>query len=292
MDNFLKRYCTKKHIVLRKGNNVHILFTLAWNQVLLLKLRIYKWLHGIKKPIVHYYAVCWNEERMLPFMFQYYERFVDHFTIYDNYSDDNSEDIIRSQKNTEIIKFKTEGFNDHVHLQIKDNCWKRSRGKADYVIVCDTDEFFFHPDINGLLERMYKNRTTITYPSGYDMFCEESPQYDPRHLITEIVRTGVASKKYSKTILFNPNYIAEINYEAGCHFCHPVGCVKPADDTEIKMLHYKNIGIKAMLDRTKILAQRLSEENKKAGFGVEYLRNMEIIKNEFYENLKVSNTII
>lgn len=286
------KFLNKHHIVLKKGHNVHIITQLLINKVLLIRLTIYKWLHGIHRPIVHYYAVCWNEEKMLPFMFDYYKRFVDFFTIYDNGSDDRSEEIIRSHRNTEIVKFESNGFNDLVHIDIKNHCWKRSRGKADYVIVCDIDEFFYHPDIGKLLEKMHQSKSTITYPSGYDMYSEESLNYDPKHLITEIVLTGVASKKYSKTILFNPNYIVEINYEPGCHFCHPVGCVKPVEDDEIKMLHYKNVGVKEMLDRTEILARRLSEDNKKAEFGIEYLRNREIIEMEFYENLHASKEII
>lgn len=291
-DSMLKYWAKKCNLILRKGQNVRILSVLAVNHLFLLRLKLHKLLHGIKKPIVHYYAVCWNEEKMLPFMFDYYERFVEHFTIYDNYSDDHSEEIIRSHKCTDVIKFASMGFNDIVNQQIKNNCWKQSRGKADYVIVCDIDEFFYYPDINGLLERMYQNKVTTACLNGFDMYSEKALQYDSKRLITEMIRTGVASKKYSKTILFDPNSIVEINYEPGCHFCHPVGRVKPAQDTEIKMLHYKNIGIDVVLDRTAILAQRLSEVNKKAGFGVEYLRDAEVIKNEFYENLKASTKVI
>lgn len=106
---------------------MHIITRLLINKILLLRLTIYKWLHGIHRPVIHYYAVCWNEEKMLPFMFQYYERFVNHFTIYDNYSDDNSETIIQSHPNTEIKKFSMGGeINDYIYQDIKNNCWKQS----------------------------------------------------------------------------------------------------------------------------------------------------------------------
>ena len=117
--SLFKLYCEKHNIVLHKGENIHILLTLAWNWILLLKLKLHKWLHGIHRPIVHYYAVCWNEEKMLPFMFDYYERFVDKFTIYDNCSSDRSSDIILSHKNAQMISFSTDGFNDNIHNDIK-----------------------------------------------------------------------------------------------------------------------------------------------------------------------------
>lgn len=292
MDNILKRFCVKHNIVLRKGENMHIVYTLLWNYVLLLKLRIYKWIHGIHHPIIHYYAVCWNEEKMLPFMFDYYEQFVDHFTIYDNYSDDNSEEIIRSRKNTEIIRFKSDGFNDTIHQDIKNNCWKKSRGKADYVIVCDMDEFIYHPQMTLCLGQMQQHGLSLSRPRGFDMYNEIFPQHDNVHQLTVIVRTGIASKKYSKSILFDPHRIVEINYEPGCHFCHPVGCVRSSDDEELKLLHYKNIGIDAMIKRNREYARRLSKSNIENEFGIEYLRKEEIIKNEFYNNLKNSCQVI
>ena len=83
--SIFKQYCSEHNIVLHKRENLHILSTLVWNWVLRVKLWINKLIHGIRHPIVHYYAVCWNEEKMLPFMFQYYDQFVDHYTIYDNF---------------------------------------------------------------------------------------------------------------------------------------------------------------------------------------------------------------
>lgn len=149
----LSNLLNKHHIVLKKRHNIHIIIGLLTNKILLLRLTIYKWLHGIHKPIVHYYAVCWNEERMLPFMFDHYEHFVTRFTIYDNEADDDSEAILRSRNNVNIIKFHTDGFDDNVHNDIKNSCWEKNRGRADYVIVCDVDEMLYHKDMQQILAR-------------------------------------------------------------------------------------------------------------------------------------------
>lgn len=292
MANLLKQYCEKHNIILHKGENLHILATLTWNWMLRMKLQLYKLPHGIHKPIVHYYAVCWNEEKMLPFMFDYYDRFVDRFAIYDNYSDDKSEDIIRSHKNAEIIKFKTEGFDDTIHNNIKNNCWKHSRGKADYVIVCDIDEFIYHKDIQQALSFLKNNKFSIVKPFGFNMYSTENPCYDSEKSITEQVKRGVRVPMFDKCILFDPHAIVEINYKPGAHECHPWGQVKLYRNEDIKLLHYKNIGLEQLLDRNRLYVSRLSKENIEKNYGAEYLKKEQLIIQEFDNNEQQATEII
>lgn len=292
MGHFLKRFCSRYHIVLHKGENLHILLTLAWNRVLLFKLRLHKWLHGIRRPIVHYYAVCWNEEKMLPFMFDYYERFVDCFTIYDNYSDDNSEAIIKS-KHAKIVKFKSEGFDDAIHQKIKDNCWKRSRGKADFVIVCDIDEFLYHSDLKGFLQDAINKGDTIFETSCFDMYSQDYPKYDGLRLITEQLCQGVRNEYNDKSILFDPHRIVEIVYEVGAHRAYPLGIVKRNNSNgSLKILHYKYLSLEHVVNRMKSYLIRLSDANKEHGWGEEYQKNEDCINKDFYEKFSQCRPII
>lgn len=281
----------KYHIILKKGQNAYILWRLLWNQVLLMKLILYKWLHGIHRPIIHYYALCWNEEKMLPFMFDYYKQFVDRFTLYDNYSDDSSESIILSQPNAHIKKFSMDGeINDYIYQDIKNNCWKQSRGKADYVIVCDTDEFIYNTDIHQVLSELKKSRFTIVKPFGYNMYSTEYPTQGKS--LTDQVKRGIRVPMFDKCILFNPHAIVEINYKPGAHECHPWGRVKVCRNEDIKLLHYKNIGLEQLIARNRLYASRLSNENKEKGYGAEYLKKEQLIIQEFNENLQKITEII
>ena len=287
--SIFKQYCSKHYITLHKGENMHILSTLAWNWVMRVKLRLYKFLHGIHRPIVHYYAVCWNEENILPFMFQYYDRFVDHYTIHDNFSDDNSENIIRSHKNAEIIKFKTEGFDDTTHNDIKNNCWKRSRGKADYVIVCDIDEFLYHLDIANILQELTEQHISLPLTEGYNMYSATFPTLGKE--ITKQVQQGVADSAYNKYIIFDPHRIVEINYLPGAHQARPLGIVKRSSKS-LRVLHYKNLGLEYVLDRYHTLGKRLSEKNKEQDLGTHYLYSDEKISADFYQGLTNSISVI
>lgn len=287
--SIIKRHLSKHNIILHKGKNLHILTTLTWNTILSLKLRLYKVLHNVHAPIVHYYAVCWNEEKMLPFVFSYYGKFVDRFFIYDNGSTDRTEEIIAAQPNAELIPFETEGFDDIVHADIKNNCWKHSRGKADYVVVCDIDEFAYNPDMKVFLNNLNKNCVSLPTPYGYSMFSKIFPEIGKGE-ITEQVRTGVPDEGYSKCILFDPHRIIEINYDPGAHICHPLGVVNR--NADYKVLHYKNLDIEAVLRRTRINAARLSPTNREHNLGFGYLYPEERIRKEFEEGLAKSQDVI
>lgn len=288
--SLFKLYCEKHNIVLHKGENIHILLTLAWNWVLLLKLKLHKWFHGIHHPIVHYYAVCWNEEKMLPFMFDYYGQFVDQFFIYDNYSTDKSETIINSHSNANIIKFQTDGFNDNVHNDIKNNCWKQSRGEANFVIICDTDEFIYNKDISQVLAKLKRDKFSIVKPFGYNMYSTEYPIYNKA--LTNQVKRGIRVPMFDKCILFDPHDIVEINYKPGAHECHPWGQVKVYRNEDIKLLHYKNIGIEQLIERNRLYVARLSKENLENNYGTEYLKKEQLIIQEFKENEQKAIEII
>lgn len=293
MVGVLKQFCIKNNIVLCKGKNTKILLTLAWNRLMLLKLKLKKRLLGIHRPIVHYYAVCWNEEKMLPFMFDYYERFVDQFTIYDNYSDDGSETIIKSHKNARLFKFKSDGFNDSIHQNIKNDCWKRSRGKADFVIVCDMDEFLYHPEMTEFLNDAISKGYTLFHTEGYDMYSEKYPDYDEGVLLTEKVRRGIRHEYFDKPIVFDPNRIVEIRYEVGAHKAYPIGVVRKNNSSDtLKLLHYKNIGLKRLVERNRLYAARLSDENLQKEYGHEYLKEEQRFVDEFLDNEQKSTQVI
>ena len=112
----------------------------------------------MKKPIVHAYFLCYNESNILPHLIKYYSTFCEKIHIVDNHSTDNSREIVESFSNTEFSTFDSNGeFNDHSNKEVKNNIWKKSRGKADYVILGDTDEFLYHENMSEFLIESYKN---------------------------------------------------------------------------------------------------------------------------------------
>lgn len=291
----LKHFAQQHHLVLRRGQNIKIIFTLVTNHFLWLFLQLWKSVRGIHRPIVHYYAVCWNEEAILPWVFDYYGDFVDRFYIYDNYSSDGTERIVNNNPKATLLKFGEEGqFDDSANQAVKNSCWKHSRGKADLVVVCDMDEFLYHKDLKQKLQEMCKHHISFPTTKGYEMYSVDWPIYDGTKRLPELVKVGVRSEWFDKHIVFDPYKIVDTNFDPGAHHANPTGIVNHGDaGTELKVLHYKYLGLQHLLARHEQLRERLSSYNLANDFGVHYYTvNKEKIEEQYVVGLKSAKQIV
>ena len=70
-------------------------------------------------------AICFNEEKILPYFLAHYERFADQIIVYDNCSTDQSPQIIKSHPKATLVNYKTNGkLDDKTYLKIKNHAWK------------------------------------------------------------------------------------------------------------------------------------------------------------------------
>jgi glycosyltransferase involved in cell wall biosynthesis len=220
-------------------------------------------------PRVHVYTVCWNEERFLPYFLRHYATFAERITVFDNMSDDRSAEIVRGFPGATLQTFDTGGtFRDDVHRDIKNNAWKQSRGQADWVICVDTDELLWHPRLADYLASCKKRSITIMVPTGYEMLAEAFPTTAGQ--VYDEVKHGALNVEYSKPCIFNPDAIAEINYIPGAHKAQPVGLVIAETQSELKLLHFRFLGVDYTLERFAAKRARLSEENRRWGWAMQY----------------------
>jgi hypothetical protein len=170
---------------------------------------------------IHLYAVCWNEERIIPFFLRHYEPLVDRIAIYDDGSTDRSVELLRASPKVEIRPFKrdAESYLD-AHVALFETCWQESRGRADWVCLVDLDEFLFHPDWHDYLAAQKNAGVTIIQALGYDMVSETFPPAGVA--LTTMLTRGQRDLHLDKTGLFAPDAIEQINYSVGRHRCSPV----------------------------------------------------------------------
>ena len=146
----------------------------------------------MKKPIVHAYFICHNEEYIMPHLLRYYSNFCEKIYIIDNMSDDNTRDIINSFDNTEIIDYNSRGkFDDKKHMNLKNNVWKISQGIADYVILGDSDEFLYNENMEEFLIRVFEQGYTFFKPHGSHMIADEDLILKSDDDLLSIVKYGV-----------------------------------------------------------------------------------------------------
>lgn len=230
---------------------------------------------------IHLYTVCWNEEQLLPYFLRHYERFVDRIIVYDNNSTDQSVEICQRHPKVELRNYKTNSlFDDLALLNIKNNCWKESCGKADWVIVCDVDEFIFHSDIIGLLQRAKEKEESLIVPIGYQMVAKNFV-FGSGQIYDEIYY-GVYTYLYSKPAILDPNFIAETHYHLGAHFAFPIGKGKTGYYKDLILLHYKFLGLEYIKERYRRVRPRVSDTTQVRMPALYYLINDNVIEKSYY----------
>ena len=268
---------TIKTILNKIVGKIRIGFWMVLLSIFKLKLKISKILRGIHQPIIHVYTVCWNEEKFLPFFIKHYGSFCDKIIVYDNESTDSTLDILAKNPNISVITYKTGNkINDNEYQRIKNTAWKQSRGKADFVIVCDTDELLYDKNDN-IKDTLKMSRNTIFRPEGYEMLSECFPSYE-KPLRQQC--KGLPSQYYCKKIIFDPHCIVDINYYPGCHEADPRGYVKTGT-SEFLLLHYKRIGVEYIVNRYRTFKERLSKQNIENKMGMHYFMTEQEITDEF-----------
>ncbi len=218
--------------------------------------------------IIHAHILAFNEEKILPFTLDYYSNFCEQIFIYDNMSTDSSDEIYARYPKVKVIKWDSKGeINEMNYINIKSNAYKQFSRDADWVIVCDCDEFLYHPRLIEKLQFYKENGITVPRINGHDMVSEKFPEYDGNP-ITDKIKTGSeVYPPFCKNIIFNPKL--DVQYGIGGHSFQCQNATY-SNSSELKLLHYKFLSVEYVENIYKARAERLSEFNKQNKFGEHY----------------------
>lgn len=236
---------------------------------------------------VDVYTVCRNEIKIAHFMVDYWKSLADDVNVFvfDEMSDDGTREFLSQFGFVKIFDTPSEGLNDELHVKIKNNMWKESRGKADLVMVCDFDETISSYDTETLrksLDVMVCGGYSILAPLSFNLVADSFPEYDGSVFMHKIVRYGVNDMEwYSKAILFDPDKIDEIDYCLGAHCCNPVGDVSWYTPDNLFFIHAKWLGYDYCRDR--IRNRNVSKWNKYRGLYAEQEKSDERLRIEYDE---------
>ncbi len=232
-------------------------------------------------PKIHLYTFCYNEEKIIPYFLRHYLRFVEKIIVLDNYSNDASASLFKAHKNIFVTRYDTNNeYREDIKQNLSNKIWKKSRGHADFVILCHIDEFLYHPHLSEILVMMKEKGHTVLKPIGYDMISRSFPT-SGQDIYAEI-NEGKRDRMFDKIVLFDPNAIKETNYYPGAHAAIPEGKVKVyKDDPDLKLLHYRYLGLEYILDKHKNRAERMSKIGRRNNWGYQYLYGEEKQKKLF-----------
>jgi len=206
---------------------------------------------------------------MLPFFFRHYDRFIAHYYIRDNQSDDGSLEILSSHARVTILPLVLEGDSicEAAFAQVN-SFWRPSRGQADWAAVCNIDELFWHHDMIGYLAECKDKGITFLSSTGYQMVSEHFP--NPNSDLPKTHRWGARDTDYDKPAFFNPNAITDSGFSIGRHACLPQGRVILAPQDEIILLHYKHLGQDYLVERHRQLNERRRRLDIERRLGFQY----------------------
>ena len=209
------------------------------------------------------FTIAYNEEILI-------QHFINHYRskfpgcriiVFDNYSTDKTREIVRDNEGEVWMYDSHNQIRDDLYLKIKNNCWKWC--DDDWVCICDVDELC---DINETqLNSEAKAGATVIKFTGWHMV---NTSTDPNNINLHL-DSGIRDTMYDKCLMFSPKHIKEINYSVGAHGCKIIGKRKYGGHYNCR--HLKFIGKNHLIKRYTEFASRLSDENKKLGWGVQYV---------------------
>jgi hypothetical protein len=220
---------------------------------------------------IEIYTLCHREAKIIPYFMRHYSQY-GHVFMYEGHSTDGSAELAQSLGATIIPLDTNNTVNDEVFTDMKNNCWKQS--KADWVIICDMDEFVYHPDMLNYLAGIEE---TIICPTTYEMITDVYPTTNGQ--IYDEVKWGFKSNP--KYFMFKPTQLLGMNYGCGCHDAQPEGRVHIKRDSEIICMHMRCLSIEHIVNRNAYIASRLSEVNIKMGWGWHTRQDRKEVENYF-----------
>jgi glycosyltransferase involved in cell wall biosynthesis len=229
---------------------------------------------------------------MLPFFLRHYEPIAERIFIYDDGSTDRSLEILQQCPKVSVEPIQCVGDSYVEALQqLYNSCWKRSRGAADWVIVCNVDEHFHHPmGLATHLAACQQAGVTIIPSHDYQMV---SLQFPPAGVqLSQTIRRGKSFWAQRKTVIFSPDAIEATNFGVGRHVTTPLGRVVPPEACEVFMLHYKYLGFPYLRDRTAELESRRRPRDRSQGYGIHYSRGHLKLLYHFIHLLLTSRTVV
>ena len=194
------------------------------------------------KKRIELYAFVLNDEDLLPLFLEYYTPFVDKMTFFDSGSTDGTLELL---KNYKVIQTGFTTQDVPRYMEFANNVWKKS--EYDLVFFPHIDEILYKEDLKEFLDT---HNYDIYQAKGYNMVSDEFPKK-----LSDVTK-GVADYWFDKCIIFNPKI--QIYFDAGFHTM--ITNSKNINRFDIKLLHYRFLGVNDVLKRRQLAVDRNGKE--------------------------------
>jgi len=201
-------------------------------------------------------------------------------------SSDNTLQILAQHPRVELNRFLRADPDSFVRSEqtLSNQCWKESRGHADWVIVTDIDEHLFHPAITKYLSDAAVAGVTLIPALGFQMITNDLPQ--EKEILSQRYLNGAPWSNMMKCSIFDPLRINEINYSEGRHVADPYGHLCLPERDVLLLLHYKYLNLIRTHKRHQVLKDRLGSTDLQNGWGHKYLWSLNQLQEDWRDTLE------
>lgn len=244
------------------------------------------------------YKVCWvtlcrNEEDIIPFCIQYWQRIATKVVVFDNHSTDSSVELLSKHDWIEIRTFDSDGQNDPLQKQIKEQAFLELKDQYDIIIISDMDEVFYFENAEKEFDKMMQGGFNTMLLPLFSLCEDFKPQPQEDKLLHQLCHKFYKQRmnhtggldSYTKLSIFNTKNIQFINMSVGQHFVNVIPTMNAMIGEDAFGLHIdKGFGLDYYLEKRRKMGANLSQTNIKCGMAIEYLKSVEDSTKEYKEH--------
>ena len=257
-------------------------------------------------------TLCYNETPIMPFVLDYWKKFVTHAYVFDNGSTDNSREILSSHDWISVMDYSHitgNKFDDFTNVVIKNEFWKTIKNFYDFIVVCDFDECLYCEQWEALCNTCIQYNVNCIIPGEYyDMITDKVPEHYDDKLFHEYNKFYIKKEDNEinrfarKMLMFRCKDMIEINIGMGGHTSNPVAIkefyghniltsVEKNILNGVNVYHLCCLGLDYLKNRRLTGGERMSQMNKDNFLGIHYLKKEKEIEEEYYNNWNNKLTI-
>lgn len=242
-------------------------------------------------------TLCKNEMDILPFVRKYWERISADVIVYDNGSTDGSLEYLSSIPYVTIRHFDSDGHNDIIHKNVKEQAYLEYKNDYDIIIITDMDEVFFFDDFKAVSEAFIDGGYNVLMTPIISLCEDFKPPFSEDKYLHQLCHRFYRQRMnhmkgfddFSKLSIFNTKVTDKVEMSVGQHY------VKTLPNMTIMLsnngfnLHIdKGFGLDYKYKVRQRMYANLSDTNKRYGMAIEYADSYEKLEREYNNNQKNS----
>lgn len=234
---------------------------------------------------------------ILPFVRKYWERISADVIVYDNGSTDGSLEYLSDIPYVTIKHFDSDGHNDIIHKEVKEQAYLEYKDKYDIIIITDMDEVFYFDDFKAVSRAFIDGGYNVLMTPIVSLCEDFKPPFSEDKYLHQLCHKFYKQRMnhmkgfddFSKLSIFNTKVTDKVEMSVGQHY------VKTSPDMKIMLsnngfnLHVdKGFGLDYKYKVRQRMYANLSDTNKRYGMAIEYADSYEKLEREYKNNQKNS----